>query len=285
MKSIRNKKTGLNKKLLLMLSALLMFSLALLPNVLAQDYTDINVTLEVGEGQFAELTVDGCWVDTAGTWGWSGTGVSLLQPGDRENGIEIGDRWTWYDTWGGAANGNATGTNTNAFAYGDCKFTVTVTNYTNYQIQYYGDDFDDGAGHYIPDMVGYDTSGFNFTIESEDPDDPTHANKYPYASGQGEHGFFIVDTDIAVIEDDTTYDGDPDYAVSKTYDAANCGTDSDRPCYHQITALGSGYEKILVDSAGDLTDATIEIRTAFGSSGLTAGDYTMTQTMAFVSPP
>jgi hypothetical protein len=281
----------------LLISALCL-GLSVIPGTNAQDSTDISVSLGVEEGQSAEINVLGCWeyIDVRGTmtWTWNQgedpANVGLFQPGDRDNDVGIKDRHGWYEVEGGAPNGNANITDTNAFAYADCAFDITVHNYANYQIQYYGTDFESLYSTF-PDMAGSHTAGFDYILESEDPDDPTNADKYPAVTGQGEHGFFIVgleggtgtDTlDSGDIALDTGYGGTT-YSTQKAFNATDCNTS--RPCYHEITPGPGEYAKILVEDAGYLTNAQIEIRTGLGASGQAAGDYTMTQTMAFVPVP
>lgn len=261
-------------------------ALMFLPSVFAQDYADIDVSLQVEQGQFAELTLDGCWINTSGeTWEWSGTAISLKQPGDRESGSGTdGDAYNWYDVYGGDPNGNATITDTNTFAYGDCRFDITIQNYSDYALQLYGTDFE-SLTHEIPDMVGSTLATFDFALESEDPDDPTHADKYPNVVGQGEHGFFIVNTDIDTgdILQDTGY-GATSYSTPKKYDATDCADGSARPCYHMIPEQANA--KSMVDeNAGDLTNVKMIIRQALGASNLASGDYSMTTTMVLNTSP
>jgi len=283
------------KKIFLLLAITALVSMAVLPSVFAQDYTDISVSLQVDQGQFAEISMDGCWkyVITP-NWLFTGTSLSLLQPGDRGDGTETGDPadgedsdWgtvtgtAKYDTEGGDANGNVVPTDTNAFAYGDCKFTLTMQGYTEYDVQLYGTQFlhNTNLVDEILDMHGSGTAGFDYILDSDDP-------PYDYFADQGEHGFYVVAEDIGNIKNDSGAAGGTDYTAKRAYNAINCpaGTGT-RPCYHMIPSSGS--PQILYDEAStNFTDKTIIIREGLSADfNSPAGGYTMTLTVNVYTNP
>ena len=291
-------------------AVILIFALSLilpvLPGALAQSNADINVTLDVDLGEIAEIDSDGCWAPISLTdelpwWGWSGLkaiyAVTLRQPGDRIDEVAFGDpaegedsHWgsvhgtAVYDTEGGNPNSNIFDlSNTNAFGYGDCKFTISVNAFPEYNIELYATDFEHtNPAFQIPDMVDYNQADFDFTLDAEDP-------PYNYDPDQGEHGFYILATDISSVKNDTgaaagtTYTGPGPKAYD---DDSSCNTD--RPCYHFFpnTATSPQVAHVLFDeTSGDFNDGTLIIRTGLGLGGLASGDYSMTYSVNLNTAP
>jgi hypothetical protein len=288
------------KKTVLKLFILFLVFCACIPAVVtAQEYTDVEVTLEVEQGEFAEITADGCWKSIAGDWDWSGSGdttLTLLQPGHREtDGSAGGDPADGTDTdWGtvtgtvkyndpgldpnGAAFAPSDG---NAFGYGDCKFTVTMLGYTDYAIELYGTTFlHTNTVNEIRDMVDYNNSStFNYTLNAELPPD------YDYVPNQGEHGFYIVAQDIDPtlinVELDTGAAAEITYDIQKKYTATDCGTS--RPCYHFIPfddVFAQHPQVLFTEAAGEFENKTLIIRTGLGIDyTFSSGDYSLTVTV------
>lgn len=248
--------------------------------VMAQDADTISVSMEV-DAQLAELTLVGCWEESAAdTWTFTDTDATLLQPGDREavaNGS--GDPYAWYDTAGSSANGNVGPTDGNAFAYDDCQFNVSVVGYSEYDITLHAGDFTNGTND-IPDMKDSATIGFDFTMTSENPSAP-----YDYVSGEGEHGFFLVDSDITTLSDTGTAAG-VSYTTAKDFDATTCGTGSNRPCYHLVPASGSP-QTIFDENAGiSIEDQKFVIRVGMAADfSFPAGTYAMASGAPYNSTP
>ena len=286
------------KKILLALAITAVISLPVLPSVFAQDYTDIYVNLTVDEGQRAEIALDGCWHLGGDEYAhWYEGSVSLIQPsnrndwGDGPGDPADGEAHNWgsvtgtpvYDTLGEGQDLHPT--DNNAFGYGDCKFTLTIDGYEEYNVQLYKNDegFNDGDGHLIPDMRGSDTAGFDYVLDSEDP-------PYDYVENQGEHGFYIVAENIGDVLNDTGAAGEVSggYTAQRPYNAIDCpsGTGS-RPCYHLIPTE-SGTPQVLYDETSDhpFTDKTLIIREGVSADySYPAGDYTMTLTVNVYTNP
>jgi len=252
----------------------LVFGLSL-SSVSAQDTDIITVDATVDVGQYADFALVGCWADTGSdTWIFDPTddSANLRQPGDRENGAG-GDQYTWYDVPGGTPNGNLDPTSTGSFGYDDCQFTTTAQNWSNWNITVYSDDFDDVTTLYeIPDMVGYSTNGFDFTLESE-------ASGYPL--DESEHGFFIVNKSAAATDDGTA--AGATYSPTKTFDATTCGPSSNRPCYHFIPSIGS--PQTIFSSASNVTGETFVVRFGIGSGFAAGTSYSATATFTLNTTP
>jgi len=250
--------------------------------VMAQDSETIAASMEV-DSQVAELDLVGCWEESApDTWTFTDTAATLLQPGDREavaNGS--GDPYAWYDTAGSNANGDPAPTDGNAFAYDDCQFNVTVVGYSEYDITLHAGDLTDGT-HDIPDMKDSGTAGFDFTMTSENPSAP-----YDYVSGEGEHGFFIVDADAAfsALSDTGTAAG-VTYTTAKTFDATTCGTGSNRPCYHFVPASANAQTIFDETSGTTLEDKKFVVRVGMAADfSVPAGTYAMNSSAPYNSTP
>jgi len=283
------------QKLVLRLIGLVAITTMILPSIVkAQEYTEVNVTLQVDQGQLADITVDGCWKQVLGNWQWSGSSdatLTLLQPGDREDtgsgdpadgtdsdwGIVTGT--AKYDTAGGNPNFDEFApTNTNAFAYGDCKFTLSFMGYDPYAIELYGTPFDHTVVvEQIDDMRRYNQTDFDYLLNAGN-------SGYPYVANQGEHGFYILAENIGNVETDDGTAAGVAYDTDRTYTDTTCNTD--RPCYHFIPTGPTSQDLYTFTNAGDFENKTLIIRTAAGADfSFPAGDYAMTLTINLNTTP
>ena len=287
-KFIQRKKSHKHKKKFWgLFSVILILGSVTISSVFAQDYHNLDVNLTVEVGQISSFSFDGCWHQLTGeVLGWefntSDTTANLRQPGNRTF-PSSGDQYDWYDVYGGDPEGDLAPNNTNAFGYDDCRFKVTAENWSNWNITLYSDAFDDGLGHEVPDMAGYNTAGFDYNIESEDPN-TGGGTQYPLADG--EHGFFIVDKSAGMVSPttDTGSAAGVTYTTQKTFDATTCGDGNARPCYHFIPSSAS--PQTIFSSSSNVTDETFVTRFGMGADfSFPAGDYSMTVTLTLNTTP
>ena len=276
------------KKFLGLFSIMLILGSITVSGVHAQSTDELDINLTVEAGQISSFNLNGCWgLNDANAWNFEDTDTTanLNQPGDRENMPPStgGDQYDWYDVHGGTANGNLTPTNTNTFGYDDCQFKVTAENWSAWNITLYSDAFDDGLGHEVPDMAGYSTAGFDYNLESEDPN-TGGGTQYPLEDG--EHGFFIVHKSASMVSPatDTGSAGGTTYTTQKTFDATTCGDGSARPCYHFIP--DSSNPQTIFSSSSNVTDETFVTRFGMGADfSIPAGNYNATVTLTLNTTP
>lgn len=282
------------KKFLGLFSIMLILGSVTISQVSAQNTLDLDVQLTVEIGQIEEFDLVGCWAEkllAPGEWWFdpSDSTANLNQPGDRET-TGSGDQYSWYDIAGGNPNGSLSpSSNTKTFGYDDCQFEVTAENWSDWNITLYGNDFENIPDTFeIPDMTGYSSTGFDYNLESEDPN-TGGGTQYPV--DEGEHGFFIVNKSAGMLATatDTGSAGGTTYSSQKTYDATTCGDGSARPCYHFIPSIASPqtiFDPSTSPPTNNVTDETFVVRFGMGAgSPVSAGDYDMTVTLTLNTTP